>query len=376
MQSSELKYSTPIIVLAAGSASRLRPLSEKVPKALIEIDGIPIIRRIITSFVEANFSNFIVVIGKNGDKIKADLNFLNSINIEYVLQDDPRGMGDAISLALARLNSEDKKYEKFFVCACDIIPSVKNIEDMMTLFSNTGADIVFGIMRSKDNSIAKWHSNIKPVNENELLNEYDVQKGIQINDIIEKPSEEEIFSNYYCLPIYLFRSGIKKYFNEIEAKEGQEKEITAAIKSALKEGYKARGINLIKENITEKNVGKYHIINLKDIIKMNAKYLKGLKIEGYIGDYPTFIEPVRLQPGVEIGDTALLGPNVIIGKKCKLGAFCELANTIVFENVILGRECKLNWCIVDENVRLPEKYSAKNKFITSGSDQTIKEYEI
>ncbi|MGQ4875345.1 MAG: sugar phosphate nucleotidyltransferase [Promethearchaeia archaeon] len=376
MQSSELKYSTPIIVLAAGSASRLRPLSEKVPKALIEIDGTPIIRRIITSFIEANFKNFIVLIGKNGDKIKADLNSLNSVNIEYVLQDEPRGMGDAISLVLARLNSEDKKYEKFFVCACDIIPSVKNIEDMMTLFSNTGADIVFGLMRSKDNSIAKWHSNIKPVNENELLNEYDVQKGIQVDDIIEKPSEAEIFSNYYCLPIYLFRPSIKKYFNEIENKGGQEKEITAAIKSALKEGYKAFGINLIKENITEKNVGKYHIINLKDIIKMNARYLKGLKIEGYIGDYPTFIEPVRLQPGVEIGDTALLGPNVIVGKKCKLGAFSELANTIIFDNAILGRECNLNWCIVDENVRLPEKYSAKNKFITSGSDQTIKEYEI
>ncbi|KKN02682.1 hypothetical protein LCGC14_1115200, partial [marine sediment metagenome] len=34
------------------------------------------------------------------------------------------------------------------------------------------------------------------------------------------------------------------------------------------------------------------------------------KIDNFIGDYPTFIEPVYLERNVKIGDDVLLGPNV------------------------------------------------------------------
>jgi len=103
---------------------------------------------------------------------------------------------------------------------------------------------------------------------------------------------------------------------------------------------------------------------LKSFIKKNSTTLKGLVIDGYIGDYPTFIEPVYLKPGVKIGDTVLLGPNVIIDEGCDLGAWTELGNVILSKNVVTGKLTKLKWCVVDSDITLPENFNADNSFIT------------
>ncbi|TXT58953.1 MAG: UDP-3-O-(3-hydroxymyristoyl)glucosamine N-acyltransferase [Promethearchaeota archaeon] len=79
------------------------------------------------------------------------------------------------------------------------------------------------------------------------------------------------------------------------------------------------------------------------------------RIEEYIGDYPTFIEPVVLGKNVIIGDDVLLGPNVYIGDNCEIGDYDEISNSIIFDNVKLGEIFKLDHCIVAENSTLTFK---------------------
>lgn len=123
-------------------------------------------------------------------------------------------------------------------------------------------------------------------------------------------------------------------------------------------------IEAIKNSIKNDNKKKINLPIIKEILQFIGINLEGLCIEGYIGDFPTFIEPVFLNHGVKIGDTVLLGPNVLIDKECSLGDFCELSNTILFEGVSLEKYCKLNWCIVDQGLTLPQKFIAKKAFIT------------
>ncbi|MFX1297864.1 MAG: hypothetical protein ACFFD2_23835 [Promethearchaeota archaeon] len=73
------------------------------------------------------------------------------------------------------------------------------------------------------------------------------------------------------------------------------------------------------------------------------------RIESYIGDYPTFIEPVFLEENVKIGDDVLLGPNVYIGTNSEIGNYVEISNSIVFENVKIGENFKLENCIILKN---------------------------
>jgi NDP-sugar pyrophosphorylase family protein len=99
------------------------------------------------------------------------------------------------------------------------------------------------------------------------------------------------------------------------------------------------------------------IINVEQVKKLHINFItKELKaqhcVDKYIGDFPTFIEPVHLGDNVELGDDVLIGPNVYIGNNCKIGDFSELINTIVFDNVTLGNNFKLENCIVAKDSKL------------------------
>ena len=153
-------------------------------------------------------------------------------------------------------------------------------------------------------------------------------------------------------------------------------EFQASMKNALNNGDITQALKVIKNYVKKGYESKKKIPNIKEIVKICGNFMSGLKIEGYQGDFPTFIEPVSLTPGVKIGDTVLLGPNIIIGNSCELGAFCELSNTILLEDVVLGNLCKLNWCIVDDKITLPDKFNAKECFITKNQNEELKVIQL
>ena len=58
------------IILASGEGKRLRPLTEKLPKPLIKLNGVTILERIIQSLVENNIIDIIITTGYLEEKIK------------------------------------------------------------------------------------------------------------------------------------------------------------------------------------------------------------------------------------------------------------------------------------------------------------------
>jgi len=88
------------------------------------------------------------------------------------------------------------------------------------------------------------------------------------------------------------------------------------------------------------------------LISFIKTHLKRSKIDKFIGDYPTFIEPVYLEVNVKIGDDVLLGPNVYIGKNSEIKDYVEISNSIVFDNVIIDENIKLDNCIIGKNTLL------------------------
>jgi len=363
------KSNTYVIILAAGNATRLRPLSYRVPKPLIEIDGKPLISRIISSFKEAGFNKFYVLIGYKGALIKNEVLKCQDIEVDFVEQTELSGMADALLLCLNYI--KNKSFKKVFVTAADIIFSRDDINKLYSFFNNVNADIVLSLMKSKDKEIAKGHGNVKISDDSDLMKDSEISYGLKITDIIEKPKPNQILSDYYSLPLYLFNKNVIKYLSEVKVFERGEKEFQDAIKLAIFNGDNIRGLNIIQDNVTIGNIGEYHLTYLKDILKMNFRFLKGIKMLEYNGEYPTIIEPMCLNEGIKIGDKVLIGPNTIIGSECELGDYCKIVNSIIFDNVIIGKHTKLNNCIIEQKVILPENFQAKNSFITYNQKSEI-----
>jgi NDP-sugar pyrophosphorylase family protein len=106
-------------------------------------------------------------------------------------------------------------------------------------------------------------------------------------------------------------------------------------------------------------------------------HLNQSKIDSYIGDYPTFIEPVYLEENVSIGDDVLLGPNVYIAKNVEIKNYVEISNSIIFENAVIGENIKLDNCIVGKNSILSCKNIPINNCVVVGNVRTKEElYKI
>ncbi len=89
---------------------------------------------------------------------------------------------------------------------------------------------------------------------------------------------------------------------------------------------------------------------IKELLNNFLKtHLNRSKIDNFIGDYPTFIEPVYLEENVKIGDDVLLGPNVFIGKNSEIEDYVEISNSIIYSDAKIGENIKLDNCIIGKN---------------------------
>lgn len=90
------------VLLAAGQATRLRPLTDDRPKCLLEIGGETILTRAVRILVERGCDSLVVVDGYRGDMIRAVLgDRFRRLAVRYVRNHDFTTTNNAWSLLLA-----------------------------------------------------------------------------------------------------------------------------------------------------------------------------------------------------------------------------------------------------------------------------------
>ncbi|MDR3254848.1 MAG: NTP transferase domain-containing protein [Synergistaceae bacterium] len=102
----------PLALLAGGSAQRIRPLSEKIPKALIEINGRPFIDYQLELLGSQGIEKVVLCLGYLGEIIQEYLGDGKryGLQLQYSYDGDkPLGTGGAIKKALPLLD------ERFFL---------------------------------------------------------------------------------------------------------------------------------------------------------------------------------------------------------------------------------------------------------------------
>ena len=73
------------VILAAGMGTRLMPLTKEIPKALLEINDVTLLERMIKNCINTGISKFIVVVGYNHDKV---IEFCEKLAEKYDIEID------------------------------------------------------------------------------------------------------------------------------------------------------------------------------------------------------------------------------------------------------------------------------------------------
>lgn len=149
------------IILAGGKGSRLRPITDYVPKPLIPINNVPILEWQIRYLKKFNINDIIVCSGHKSDQIEEYLkhkkNFGARIRISQ--EDTPLGTGGAIKKAAGLVRGRS-----FIVLNGDVITNI-DLAEMRKKPNSIGLIELrtrFGTVEYKDGRITKFREK-KPV---------------------------------------------------------------------------------------------------------------------------------------------------------------------------------------------------------------------
>jgi dTDP-glucose pyrophosphorylase len=112
------KLGLPVVIMAGGKGTRLKPLTNVLPKPLIPINEKTIIEHIMDKFCEVGCNDFQLSVNYKAEMIQHYLSSLDpdpGYQIQYVHEQKPLGTAGSLHLLKGKLNST------FFVTNCDII---------------------------------------------------------------------------------------------------------------------------------------------------------------------------------------------------------------------------------------------------------------
>ena len=92
-----------VVVLAGGLGTRLGNITDKIPKCLIEVNGIPIITRILDWAFEQGCRRSLILTGHLGEMFE---DYRHKIQVTFVKESEPLGTGGALWNAKEYLENE------------------------------------------------------------------------------------------------------------------------------------------------------------------------------------------------------------------------------------------------------------------------------
>lgn len=216
------------IILAAGRGSRLAPLTDDKPKALVEVGGVPIIWRVLTTV--GPLVDTVTIVGS--ERFFDDTQF-----VKFILQKEPLGTANA-------LRCVPPLVEPFVLLGCDTIFQPDHIR---TVFE-AEAEIALSVRAER---AEVWHSTIT------------YYQGGKIAGIAENPQFPT--STTQSLMLYKLPSAIFDYLPAVKKSRRKEYEIQDAINMMIADGF----------SVATVECGEYfHLTQASDIEKFDFQMAK------------------------------------------------------------------------------------------------------
>jgi dTDP-glucose pyrophosphorylase len=110
----------PMVIIAGGKGTRLKPYTDKCPKPMVPLNGKPILEHVINQAKAEGFRKFFIVVNHLGDMIEDyfDRGQRLGIDISYFRESKPLGTAGGLALIDPSVSTA------FVISNCDIVTSV------------------------------------------------------------------------------------------------------------------------------------------------------------------------------------------------------------------------------------------------------------
>ncbi|XRG77783.1 UTP--glucose-1-phosphate uridylyltransferase GalU [Rossellomorea sp. GAMAL-10_SWC] len=231
------------IIPAAGLGTRFLPATKAMPKEMLPIVDKPTIQYIIEEAIEAGIEDIIIVTGKGKRAIEDhfDISFeleqnllekkkydilervqeSSKVEIHYIRQKEPRGLGHAVWCARKFIGDEP-----FAVLLGDDIiqAEVPGVEQLIQQYELTHSSVI-GVQEVPEDEAYRYGI-VDPVEKD--------GRRYQVRNFVEKPAKGTQPSNLAIMGRYLLTPEIFEFLEEQEVGAGGEIQLTDAIQKLNK----------------------------------------------------------------------------------------------------------------------------------------------
>ena len=342
------------VVLVGGEGTRLRPLTYGTPKPMVPIMNVPFLARTMERLYEAGIRDVILpagympqaIVDYFGDGSRLDM------QITYVIEETPLGTAGAIK------NVEEHITGRFFVLNGDVLTSL-DLCAMLKYHEDKGG-------------IGTLH--LIPVDDPSAFGCVVHDRSGLVSAFIEKPPQNEAPTNEINAGTYLLELDILK---SIPAGRNVSIE-RETFPQIIAEG---KRLYAYTTNDYWIDVGRpeQYLAAHRDILSgaMPLKLEPGLTGPGSeaLKGHPGVVPPIHAADDVVVDPTATIGPNVVLGKGCSLGARVVVRESVLWDRVSVGPGAILDEAIVAGGVTIgPEAKVGKGSVI--GHDVTIEPGQV
>ena len=207
---------TKAVLLAAGKGTRMRELTNELPKPMIPVRGKPILQHIVEGLRAAGVTRFQIIVGWRAEVVRDFFGDGSRFGaaVEYTTQEVQDGTGRVVELA-----REFAGADPFILSYGDILVDPANYHRLADL---GGAEALISV-KHNPGEIAKGGAVF-------------VNERFEMTDLREKPKPGEPTSPWYNAGIYTFRPSIFEFTAKLEKSPRGEYELTDAIRSLALSG--------------------------------------------------------------------------------------------------------------------------------------------
>jgi dTDP-glucose pyrophosphorylase len=131
---------SPVVLMAGGEGTRLRPLTQDTPKPMLPVGGKPLLETVLAQVGEAGFSRVLIAVNYHAEAIERHFGDGAGfgVDISYLHERSPLGSAGALRLAAAELD------RPFVVMNTDLLTNVK-LAALMRFHCEEGNAITVGV---------------------------------------------------------------------------------------------------------------------------------------------------------------------------------------------------------------------------------------
>jgi UDP-N-acetylglucosamine diphosphorylase / glucose-1-phosphate thymidylyltransferase / UDP-N-acetylgalactosamine diphosphorylase / glucosamine-1-phosphate N-acetyltransferase / galactosamine-1-phosphate N-acetyltransferase len=215
---------TKAVLLAAGRGTRMRDLTNEVPKPMLLVQGRPILQHIVEGMRLAGVREFLIIVGWRAEIVRDFFGDGSKFDarISYETQVVQDGTGRVVELA-----RDFSGGDPFLLSYGDILVEQSNYGRLVAPADDVEA--IISVKRNED--VSKGGAVF-------------VNERFEMTDLREKPQPGEPTSPWYNAGVYMFRRSIFDFTAKLERSPRGEYELTDAIRNLAQSGHKVQALQL------------------------------------------------------------------------------------------------------------------------------------